>query len=61
MKFYINYTYIRMVTKLDLFFETLRKYIDSNEILYKFVKQIHNAHFGKIISFCKILDLKISH
>jgi hypothetical protein len=22
---------------------------------------IHNAHFGKIPSFCKILDLKITH
>jgi hypothetical protein len=22
---------------------------------------IHNAHLGKILSFCKILDLKITH
>jgi hypothetical protein len=33
----ISYGYIGMVTKLTLFFETLWKYIDSNEILYKFV------------------------
>ncbi len=36
-KFYISFAYLQMVTKLTLFFETLRKYIDSKEILHKYV------------------------
>jgi hypothetical protein len=54
MKFYISYgyiyiyTYIRMVTKLTLFFETLQKYIDSNK-LNKFV---YNKRLNKNMNNC---------